>query len=172
VSYARVLVEIGVVAPALLNRAALPLGVMAAVAIVAARLVWIRTPQNGNQIPEPENPTHLASALVFAAVFAAILLAVAAAKEHLGTGGMYAVSALAGLVNLDAITISNARIGEQDAAAADAAWRSIVIAVMANQTFKLGVIAVLGVRPLFWRALLVFGSQFAAGVLIVLFWPQ
>mgnify|MGYP000653397018 CR=1 FL=1 len=38
------------------------------------------------------------------------LLAVAAAREHLGEGGLYAVAAVSGLTDVDAITLSSAQL--------------------------------------------------------------
>jgi uncharacterized membrane protein (DUF4010 family) len=171
ISYARVLVEIGVVAPQMLNAAGLPIGVMALTAVIATYIAWTLSRKNGSTIPEPENPTQLRSALVFAAIFAMVLLAVGAAKEHLGTRGIYGVSALAGLVNLDAITVSNAQMGEQMSMAATA-WRAIVVAIMANLVFKLALVWLLGSKGLLWRLGLVLGAQIAAGAIILTLWPR
>jgi uncharacterized membrane protein (DUF4010 family) len=171
-SYARVLVEIGVVSPALLKEAVLPIGLMAMVGVAAAAVAWLMLNKNGNTLPEQENPTQLRSALVFAAVFALILLAVAAARDRLGSGGVYAVSALAGLVNLDAITLTNSQLANRAPEQAEVAWRAIVVAIIANLAFKAAVVGAMGSRQLVWRVLLVLGVQMAAGGAVLVVWPK
>ena len=107
----------------------------------------------------------------FAAAYALILLAVAAAREHLGDSGLYTVAALSGLTDMDAITLSSARrvaIGSLDAATG---WRTIVVAAMANFTFKFGMVAVLGHRSLTLRVGVAFALAVGCGVLILRLWP-
>jgi uncharacterized membrane protein (DUF4010 family) len=170
-SYARVLIEISIVSPRLFRAAVLPVGPMALVSIVGAAGVYLLGLRNGNNLPEQENPTQLRSALIFAAVFALVLLGVEAARRNLGENGMYAASAIAGLVNLDAITLTNSRIAQQDAAAVPQAWRAIIVALMANLVFKTAAVAALGGRALVVRLLAIFVPQAAAGAAILLYWP-
>jgi uncharacterized membrane protein (DUF4010 family) len=172
VAYGRVLAEIGVVSPRLLRAAALPIGAMALLGLLATGAAWALMSRDGDKMPEPQNPTQLRSALVFAAVLALVLLAVTAARERLGPEGMYAVSALGGLVDLDAITLSNASEAERAEGMVRMAWRAIIVAIMANLAFKLGVVAALGSRGVLWRLAAIFGAQIAAGVAVLALWPQ
>ncbi len=61
-------------------------------------------------MPIQENPTELKAALWFGLLFAIVLLAVAAAKERLGQGGLYFVAGLSGLTDMDAISLSTAQL--------------------------------------------------------------
>ena len=171
VVYVRVLVEIAVVAQEFWRQAAVPVGVMLAVSAGVAGAAWLIMGRNGDALPEPENPTELKSALMFAVLYAAVLLAVAWGKEHLGTGGVYGVAALSGLTDMDAITLSTARLVEEGGMAASAGWRAIVIAAMSNMVFKLVVIAGIGGRGLIGRVGPLLAIKLGAALALVALWP-
>jgi len=61
-----------------------------------------------------ENPFSLWSAAKFAMIFAVVLLAVKIVQEEFPQQGIYAVAALAGLTNVDAITLSMAEYAKGD----------------------------------------------------------
>jgi uncharacterized membrane protein (DUF4010 family) len=109
--------------------------------------------------------------LIFGALYGVVLYGVAVAKDRFGDAGLYAVSALSGLTDMDAITLSTARLVQQSQIAIDTGWRMIAIGFLSNLVFKLGIVLVLGSRPLRNQVAVVFGVTFLAGVLIVLFWP-
>jgi uncharacterized membrane protein (DUF4010 family) len=62
------------------------------------------------------------------------------------------IAALSGLTDMDAITLSTARLvqagAENNGLSATDGWRLIVIAAMSNLTFKVGLVAVSGSRRL------------------------
>lgn len=116
------------------------------------------------------NPTELKSAVVFAIVFAIVLVANAAAKTNFGDRGAYAVAAVSGLTDMDAITLSTAKLVDAGRATADTGWRSIIIASLANNVFKAIVVASLGSRALSIRIALVFLVKIAVGVSLLLWW--
>src|SRR6516225_398761 len=60
-------------------------------------------------ISPPKNPAQLISALVFGAIYAVALLGSAAVKQHFGRVGLYAVSAVSGLADLDAVAVAASR---------------------------------------------------------------
>ena len=43
-------------------------------------------------------------------LYAVVLVAVAAARDHFGQGGLYAVAALSGLTDMDAIMLSTTQL--------------------------------------------------------------
>ncbi len=171
VVYARVLVEIGVAAPALLPVAAGPIGTMLVVTAAVAAVIWARGRREGGEASLPENPTQIKSALFFAGVYALVLLAVEAARDWLGPRGLYAVAVVSGLTDMDAITLSAAEMTGRDGVRPGVAWRAIVIAAMSNMVFKTGVAASLGGRRMFlWCAPLA-GATLVTGGLIIWLWP-
>lgn len=166
---ARMLVEIAVVAPGFLAAAAFPLGVLLAVLAALAIALWITATRDGTEVDEPGNPAELRPALLFAALYAAVLLAVAAAERHVGTGGIYAVAALSGLTDADAITLSTSRLVREGSLSPEIARRALVIAAMANLVFKGGAVAVLGSRRLLVRVAAVYAVALAVGAALLAF---
>jgi hypothetical protein len=111
VVYLRVLVEIAVVAPALLVRAIGPLVLMFLLltALSAVRAWRHPLPQDGEPA-DHGNPTQLRAALLFGAIYALVVLAAAWAKAQFGSKGLYTVAGISGLVDLEAITLSSAQL--------------------------------------------------------------
>ncbi|MBN2024583.1 MAG: MgtC/SapB family protein [Pirellulales bacterium] len=172
VVFGRVLVEIAVVSPPFLAAAAGPVLIMLALTALPSLVVWYHVRREPAPVmPEQDNPTQLKSAVFFAAMYALVLFALAAAERFVGQQGLYAVAALSGLTDMDAITLSAARmVGAGDVHAADG-WRLIVIAGMANLTFKAAVVGVAAHRRLLGRILLLFSLPMLGGALLLAFWP-
>jgi uncharacterized membrane protein (DUF4010 family) len=167
----RVLIEIGVVAPLLLGVATVPIGILFAVSVLLAFAVWWRVRGSEADMPEQENPTHLRPALIFAVMYAVVLLAVAWARDRYGQSGLYPVAALAGLTDVDAITLSTASMVKAGRLSPDHAWRVIVLAYISNLVFKTGIVAVLGSRALLGRTAALFAMLAAAGGLLIWLYP-
>jgi len=149
--YARVVIEIAVVAPAFLRTTWLPIAVLAALTLLPSLVLWYRVRRQKAQLPEQGNPTQLKSAMVFAVMYAAVLFALAAAdkyREQLGAQGIYWVAALSGLTDMDAITLSTARISLEQPEIMAGGWRLLVIASLSNLVFKAAMAGVLGGRRL------------------------
>jgi uncharacterized membrane protein (DUF4010 family) len=167
----RVLIEIAVVAPRFLAPAAPPLLIILAVMAAASWLTWRRLRNSEDEMPEQENPTELRAALVFALLYALVLLAVAWARQRFGAAGLYTVSALAGLTDVDAITLSTAKLvslGHVDGAQG---WRLIAIANISNLVFKVGVVAFLGSRQLLGMIAVAYTSAALVSAALIAFWP-
>ena len=171
VVYVRVLVEIAAVHRGGLVAMAPPLlTVMLAVAIgsLVAYAAFLR---GKSELPPEANPAGLRSALRFGVLFALVTVAVAAANHHFGTRGLYAVAALSGLTDMDAITLSTAALVRDGGLAADMGWRMILLASMSNMVFKAFMIALLGGRAIALRAGGILLGACAAGGAVLFFWP-
>ena len=101
-----------------------------------------------------------------------VLVAVAAAKEYFGDQGLYIVAAVSGLTDMDAITLSTARMIEAERVGIDTGWRMMMLGAMSNILFKAGAVAILGDRRLFSRIALLFGFSLAGGAALLLSWPK
>ena len=99
----------------------------------------------------------------FAALLVAILFLVEAARRFLGETGVYLVALLAGLTDVDAITLSLARNAHQELAG-DVAVQGIFLAVLSNSLVKGGLIVLIGGRQLALRTLPVMAGGLLAGV--------
>lgn len=124
---------------------------MGLVGLVAA--LWLQRDSSahpGSRDTSIANPSSLFAAVSFAVLYAVILLVVRAAREYLGTAGMYAAAALSAVADVDAVTIAFASGGP-----VFDAWRTpaaaVSLALVTNTLFKLGLAVALG-TPRFRRA--------------------
>jgi uncharacterized membrane protein (DUF4010 family) len=151
VMFARVLIVVGLVNRALLAASWLPLLVMGVLTAAFAAGHYRRglagAARAGGSAVAVSNPFSLAAAARLGALFAVVLLFVALAQRHAPPGGVYLVAALAGAVDVDAITLSMAEAaGTADRLAQ--AGIAITIATVANTLLKCGMVVVLGAPAL------------------------
>lgn len=170
--FARVLLEIAVVAPETLDSLAPPILVMTGYMILIAVGMFFFTQGQMQQAEEPPPTADLTAAVVFGALYAAVLFGVAAAKEHLGDRGLYWVAAFSGLTDVDAITLSTAQMVKVAKVDPAAGWRLILVGTLANLVFKTGVLALLGGGTLLWRAGIPMLLALAGGGALLLSWPS
>ena len=170
--FVRVAFEIAVVAPGILPFVLPQFIVMCIYMVVIAAVAWFFTKDGQEELPETEDPSDLGAAVVFGVLYAFVLVAVAAAKEYFGDQGLYIVAAVSGLTDMDAITLSTARMIEAERVGIDTGWRMMMLGAMSNILFKAGAVAILGDRRLFSRIALLFGFSLAGGAALLLSWPK
>ena len=147
IMFVRVVAVAAVVQPALALALAVPCAAMTAVCAGAAG-VAMRSRDGGGADGLPavpmRNPFSLLAASKFAALFAVVQLLLKLGQQYLPQSGVYAVAALAGLTDVDAITVS---MGERvRAAPADVgiAATAILVACLSNTAVKTGMAIGLG----------------------------
>jgi uncharacterized membrane protein (DUF4010 family) len=165
--FARVLVLVAVVNRTLLGPLFLPFAAMGLVAAGAAALIYLRSDPDGKGASARDNlrvanPFSITSAAKFAAFFAVVLVAVKIAQDNFSDSGVYAVAALAGLTDVDAITLSMAELARTGSA--QVAVIAIVIASLVNTAVKCGIAFVLGGPALGRPLLLAVGAMLIAGL--------
>jgi uncharacterized membrane protein (DUF4010 family) len=139
----RVMVEVLVV-----NRALLPqvLPAFVAMTLVSGGFAWflLRRTDAATEAGEVQlrNPFSLTSAIKFAALFAAVLLIVKIVQLQAPPSGMYLVAGLAGMTDVDAITLSMAQYAHNNSP--QIAAHAITIAALSNTVVKAGMVVVLG----------------------------
>ena len=109
--------------------------------------------RNGLFELELRNPTELRTAVTFGLVYGVVLLCSAALSDYAGTAGLYVVALISGLTDVDAITLSSLHLFGQGKLVAGEAATAILIAMLANLGFKLGIVSVVGGRTLVRGAL-------------------
>jgi len=175
VSFLRVLVEIFTVAPQHFLALAPPIVLVMGTGVLVAAVAWFRVQREPADPPEPKNPTQLRSALLFALMYAVVLMALSAAKTHLGGQGLYGIAVLSGMTDMDAITLSTARLvrlsTHAGGIATSDAWRVIVVASLANLVFKWLMAAAAGGAQLRRQLALLFAAPFVVGCILILLWP-
>ncbi len=158
----RVLVIIAIAAPGALWAGACTLlpAALLAVPIGLWRLRQGAVETRG--IDEYRNPTNLLTAFIFAAFYASILLVSAWLSDEVGERGVYALAAISGLTDVDAITLSSLRLLATDALNLSAAMTTIGVAVGANLVLKSMIVFIVGGRAIGRDIAIAFLPSFAA----------
>ncbi|UPT76144.1 MAG: MgtC/SapB family protein [Elusimicrobiota bacterium] len=146
VMFPRLIVEVSAVNASLLRLVAAPLGVAGAVGLLGAWLLLrgadAKAPADS---PVFRNPLELGPALFFGGLLAAVGLASAALSARFGSSGVYATALTAGLMDVDAVTLTLGRQAKNGLDPAVAA-NGILLAAAVNTVAKT-VLAAVVARP-------------------------
>lgn len=141
IMFIRVIIEVLVVNSTLLRLVWVPLATMFAGLLCFFSLLWFLQNKNVSEPARPievNNPLQLGMAVQFSILLAVILLLSEAMKKWFGSEGVYALSVISGLMDVDPITLSLSRSAKHDLAA-EVATMGIVLSSATN-TFVKGVI--------------------------------
>jgi len=147
-----------------------PAAAMMLVVYGTALIYWRQIPQTETEASARlENPLELKSAVSFGALLAAVIVLGEALKAWLGDLGVYLLALASGVADVDAITLSLARMTQSDLAM-QVAVTGIVLAGAVNSLFKGGMAAMIGGRPLGARVALPLIAAATIGPLAALLW--
>ncbi len=145
----RILVIAAVLSPALLAALALPMGAMAAVGLAGAWVLWYLARNIGMSAPTPvADPFELWTAIKFALFLAAVVLFSVLMRRWFGDAGVYAVAAVSGVADVDAITVSISRMTGAATMTPASAAVAVCIAAIVNTLIKAGITVVVGGRAI------------------------
>lgn len=165
--FPRILVIVSLIAPSLAGRLIPALVMMTLLTALAAALLWLgRGAASHPASVRLDNPLALGMALRFGVLLAVVVLLGRFAAERFGDAGVLGVAAVSGIADLNAITLSIARM-ESDAVAARIAAFAIVLATTSNAVFKALLCAGMGGVALGVRAGLPLLATCAAGLALV-----
>jgi uncharacterized membrane protein (DUF4010 family) len=171
VSFIRVIIEILIVAPGIATTVLPPLLIVAGVlGVISVFLFFKSNEEEGEPTPDPKNPAQFQTALVFAILYAVILVLIVYAKDYFGSGGLYVVSILSGLTDMDAITLSLANTMKEGGISPTEGWKFILVAGLANLVFKGGMVIVLGHKRLRKIIIPAFIATLVAGLFLLFLW--
>ncbi|TCM82594.1 MgtC/SapB family protein [Rhodovulum steppense] len=165
VTFLRVLVVGTIFARDLLAPLLVPLGAMAAAGFAGAGVLALaagRGQRSETDLDGLSNPLALGTALSFGAVLVGVVLATHYLQLWFGAGGVLAVAAASGVTDVDALTITVARM-TRDGLGLETAAAAIVLAVSVNTAVKGGIAAVLGGGRFGLRVLAVYAVVLATG---------
>ncbi|MCB9933236.1 MAG: DUF4010 domain-containing protein [Planctomycetes bacterium] len=151
VMFPRIVVSLAVINEALVPPALLPLGAMLLVGLAGAGVALWRAgkAEKIEEQPKLSNPFQIGEALKLGLIFAAVRLVSSAAYQYFGETGLYASALLAGLTDVDAITISIARMHKLgEGLDTGSAVLAITLAAVSNTLTKTGIALALGGRRL------------------------
>jgi uncharacterized membrane protein (DUF4010 family) len=169
--FVRVVVEVAAVNPDLLGELWRPLAVVAAAGLAYCAYLFLVERASGEEGLSFSNPFELGPALKFGLAYMAILLLSRAAQEYMGRAGVYVSSALAGLADVDAITLSMAELSQAGGSLSiGVAKLAVVLATMSNTVVKGGIVLMSGSaqlrRALVPGLVLLLGAGLAAALLL------
>jgi len=172
IMFARVLVAVAAVEASLLPRVLVPLVAMGLVSL--SSVVWMTLHDRAHDAGATEvqltNPFELKKAVQFGAFFVFILVASRWATDTFGTAGSYLTGLLAGLTDVDAITLTMANLVKTNSITPEVASRTIVIAVSSNTVVKAVMAATLGGWAFARRIVEVSAVSLLVGLGLALLW--
>jgi len=143
---ARVAVVVALIDAPLLRTLAAPLGAMMVATLLGLVLTFRRVDNHPGELVL-KNPFELGSAIKVTLVFGVVLLVSRGAIEYIGQSGLYLASAFGGTTDVDAITVSMAKLakGGLDSGVAAVA---ITIGIAVNTLVKTALAAGIGGKAL------------------------
>jgi uncharacterized membrane protein (DUF4010 family) len=139
VMFLRVLIMVSLVCLPLGKRLGTAIGLMAAVSLALCGLTFLRGSAGARETAKSgSNPFELSEAVKFGLLFGAVTLAAKAAQVYLGAAGLYLAGALAGLTDVDAISLSMAEMSRTAQESVGPAAVTVLIAVLSNTVVKAG----------------------------------
>lgn len=165
VTFLRVLAIAAIFQPSLIAPLAVPMGVMAVTGLGGAAILRFRDrgEERAPDLDAVANPLDLGAALSFGALLTMVLLALHYLEAFFGEAGIHAAAALSGVTDVDAITISVARLAGDDLAV-NAATTAIFIAAAVNTAVKGGIAIGMGGKAMGLRVGTVYAMVLTAGV--------
>ncbi|WP_345972879.1 MgtC/SapB family protein [Sulfurimonas diazotrophicus] len=152
--YLRVLFEAAVIYPALAKLLAPAFLAATAVGLLFTYYLYTRS-QSADIHLENEaitkNPLQLSEAIKFGLIFGVIYGAIAFTENRFGNVGVYIVSLISGITDVDAITLSLSELSKDGKLLKSTAMNGIVIASVTNSLVKLGIVFWIGGLKLGWR---------------------
>jgi len=164
--FPRILLEVFVVNRALFFPLLFPLASMTVIGVVMAFLLF-RKRETIDANVNLDDPFKISPALKFGAFFAFVLLVSKLASIYFGQAGIYAASLVAGLADVDAITLSLATLAKTSQMEERVAVAAITLAAMTNTLVKLSITYILGTREFGSRVALIFLPMIAVGLLAI-----
>jgi len=168
--FARLFIELSVTAPAHIGVTGPPMAVMFGVMAVISAVAWFVFRSQSEEVRVEESPSELKSAMAFGLLYAVVLYGAAAAKDAFGDSGLFAVAAISGLTDVDAITLSSAQLVNLGTLEPETCWRLVLVASTSNIAFKAGAVALLGPRRLFFRVGTLLGTACVVAVILFVVW--
>jgi uncharacterized membrane protein (DUF4010 family) len=169
--FPRMLLIVAAVSPALAIAGVPAFAAMTLAGFGAALILGIAADKTGATVAAStfRNPFSLAPALKFGVVFTVVLFVARIAKNYMGYGGQMAVSAVSGLVDVDAISLTLASFVNARTSSARDAVIGMTLAAGVNAIFK-SAIARSSRQPAFYLRLMAgFAIMFAVGAATIMF---
>jgi len=171
-----VLLLVLVIYPPLLRVVSIPLAAMLFSGLGITFLLQRKNTTSADDLEYPvklAHPLKLSTAIKFGLIFAIIFIVFEFAQDSFGALGVYFASAMAGLVNLNAVALSIGQMVSQAQLDIRVAGIAIVIAALMNTISKITIVHFTGSEELRRTVIRSFALIFLAGLFssLFIFWP-
>lgn len=164
IMFPRILFEVYIVNAELAQELWIPVVLISAAGFGSAILIYgLKKGKPGSNSLILKNPLDFSTAIKFAFLFAAVQWLVKYCSIHFGDSGTYIAGAIAGITDVDAITLSMAKISKAGDDA-NLAINTILIAALTNTLVKFIIIIALGSIELRKTAFFGFFAMFLTGL--------
>ncbi|MBN2045407.1 MAG: MgtC/SapB family protein [Anaerolineales bacterium] len=153
VMFARMLVLVWIIHRGLFNKAWLPLVISGVAGLIYSGFMILQRRSDEKGDIKLKNPLDLAAAIRFGVLFTVVLLISSAAQYYFGDVGVLVSSAISGLANVSAITLTVAELSRDGVIGLEVATQSLLFAVVTNLVSK-GLVVILGGDKMLRRAIL------------------
>ena len=168
--FPRMLLVASIVNPGIMQTLLVPATVMSLITYLSAVFYWRSVSHDGSQTVSPlKNPLELKTALGFGLFLALVMLLGKVLRNLFGASGVLALAAASGVADVDAITLSLARMSQDDLML-HVAVSGIVIAAAMNSLVKGGMAMFIGGRHVGLRVGLPLLGSTVGGLLAVWLW--
>lgn len=171
IMFIRIIIEVTVVNINLINTLWPPVLIMVILTSLGIFWLWMSGRKKDDKANPPlklENPFQIKMAFQFAVVLAVILVLAEAMKGWFGDEGIYILSVVSGLMDVDAITLSLSKMATEELTE-QVAVTGIVLAAVTNTITKGLMFAFITNVRLSVKLILVMVGSGMAGILVVLF---
>ena len=152
--YIRVLFEAFVINQKVAMALLLPYAAASLSGLVFVYILYRRSKSATFNLEETDiakNPLQLSEALKFGLLFGIIYGAISIVQGNYGNIGVYIISTLSGITDVDAITLSLSQLATDQKLFIQASANGIVIASVTNSLVKLGIVYWIGGKAIGWR---------------------
>jgi uncharacterized membrane protein (DUF4010 family) len=163
--FPRVLVEALVINAKLVPLLIISMGFMTVAGFAVCLVLWKKSgKEKSDEVPH-QNPFNILPAVKFGLIFAAIVCIARLTEVIAGDSGVYIISVLTGLSDVDPITLTMSQISRDDPSKLNQAAVAITLAAFSNTIMKAGMALLLGSRRFATIVLIGFGITLLAGAL-------
>jgi len=122
--------------------------------LIVIVFLWRRLQSHdGTPALDIANPAEIRAALTFGGLYALVLFAAAWLSDAVGNHGLYAVALVSGLTDVDAITLTGLRLFGLGTLDASQVRTTVLLALVANISFKTGMVVFISGAPLARRVI-------------------
>ncbi|HPV41679.1 MAG TPA: MgtC/SapB family protein [Spirochaetota bacterium] len=162
--FPKVVIEVLIINASLVPKLLIVMGLMTAAGFSFCFFLWKKSSEKKVSDVELKNPFNLMPAVKFGIIFALIIFIARIMEVLAGDGGVYVVSFLSGLADVDPITLTMSQISRDDPTKVNQATVAITIAAFSNTIMKAVLASILGSKKFRKTVLAGFSTIICAGI--------